>query len=59
MAEPDLHGQGGGGGGRPVPETRGGGLKNFFSALRALPWSKNKGGTRAPPLHPPLMNHLR
>ena len=31
--------------------------KNFFSALRASFWSKNKGGARvprAPPVEPPL-----
>ena len=30
------------------------GLQNFFSALRALVWSKNEGDHRAPPLDPPL-----
>ena len=33
-------------------------LKKFFSALRALVWSKSKGGAgllRAPPLNPPLV----
>ena len=53
---------GGGGGGHPDPEIRGGpGLKkNFFSALRASFWSKNKGGGRAPqapPLDPPLLGN--
>ena len=43
------------GGGHPDPEIRGGGRspKNFFSALRASFWSKNKrgaGGGRDPPL---------
>ena len=65
MAEPDLQirwGAGGGGGGHPDPEIRGGGgggdgVKNFFSALRAPVWFKNKGRAwlpRAPTLYPPL-----
>ena len=41
MANPDLQIRGGGGG-----------LKNFFSALRVSVWSKNKG--TPPPLDPPL-----
>ena len=42
MADPDLQIRGGG---HLDPEIReGGGLKIFFSALRALFWSKNKGG---------------
>ena len=43
--------EGGGGGGHPDPEIRGG------AALRVSVWSKNKGGVRdppAPPLDPPL-----
>ena len=50
-------GKGGGGCGHPDPEIRGGGgrpQKKFFSARRALFWSKNKGEMRAPPLDPPL-----
>ena len=38
-------------------EIKGGPVsKNFFSALRASVWSKDKGGPgpRAPPLDPPL-----
>ena len=31
-----------------------GGLKKFFSSLRASVWSKNKGEAQAPPLDPPL-----
>ena len=44
MPDPDLEITGWGGHGLPP---------NFFSALRASVWSKNKGG-RAPPLDPPL-----
>ena len=43
---------GGGGGGAGAAAS-----KNFFSALRASFWSKNKGGARvpwAPPVEPPL-----
>ena len=47
VADPDhqIKGGGGGGPGHPDPEVRGGGRpqKNFFSALRASFWSKNKG----------------
>ena len=57
VADPDLQIRGGGGS-HPDPEFRGGpGLKEFFSALRASVWSKNKGGgqaSRAPPLDPLL-----
>ena len=45
-------GGGGGGGGGGAAAS-----KNFFSALRASFWSKNKGGARvprAPPVEPPL-----
>ena len=47
----------GGGGGHPDPEISGGGgggrsPKNFFSALPASLWSKNKGGPGPPPLDP-------
>ena len=43
------------GGRSPRRWDKGGpGLQNFLSALRALVWSKNKGGHRAPPLDPPL-----
>ena len=46
------------GGSRPSDKGEGGGLKkNYFLALRASVWSKNKGGgqaTQAPPLNPPL-----
>ena len=50
---------GGGGGGHPDPEKRGGGpvSKNFFSALWASVWFKNRGvggASRASPLGPPL-----
>ena len=56
MPDTDLEisrgGWGGGGeGGHPDPETRGGGgqsPKFCFSAPRASVWSKNKGGTEAP-----------
>ena len=53
LADPDLQM---GGGGHPDPEIRGGGAvsKKIFSAIRASLWSKNKGGTWAPPLDPPL-----
>ena len=46
MGDPDLHIRGGGGGGYPDPDIkgRGPGLKNFFSALRASCWSRNKAG---------------
>ena len=58
MADLDLQVKGGGGGGgHPDPEISGGGgaaSKNFFSALRASFWSKNKGGGRTPFLDPPL-----
>ena len=44
---------------RPSDKERGGGQsqKEFFSALRASVWSKNKGGPgpRAPPLDPSLV----
>ena len=45
---------GGGGSGNPDPEKRGGGpvSKNFFSALWALVWFKNRGGGRLPGLSP-------
>ena len=49
-----------GGGGHPDPEIReGGSQKNFFSALRASVWFKDKGGgggraPRTPPLDPSL-----
>ena len=47
VADPDL--QGGGGRGHRDPEIRGvGSPKNFFSALRASFWSKNKGGGGPP-----------
>ena len=56
MADPDLQIRGGGG--HPDPEITGGGLqKDFFFALRASFWSKNKGGPgapRTPPLDSPL-----
>ena len=42
--------KGGGGGGGRSP-------KNFFSALRASVWSKNKGGARPPLSDPPVANH--
>ena len=46
VADPDLQikgTEGVGGGSHPDPEIRGGGgLKIFFSALRASVWSKNK-----------------
>ena len=47
MADPYLQ-KGGGGGGRPDPEIRGGGLvpKEFFFGPSA--WSKNKRWGRAP-----------
>ena len=50
MAESDLQirGEGGGGGGHPDPEIGDPGLKNFFPALWASVWSKNKGGPRPP-----------
>ena len=51
MADSDLKVKEGGGGGGGVV------LKNFFSALRASFWSKNKGG-RAPPQDPPLYRCL-
>ena len=54
MADPDpLQIRGGGGDGHPDPDIRGEGrsAKDFFSALRASFWSKNKGGS---PLDPPL-----
>ena len=42
--------KGGGGGGHPDPEIRRGpASENFFSALRASFWSKNKGGAPGPP----------
>ena len=57
MADPDLQITGGGGV-HPRPEIREGEggrpPKKIFSALRASFWSKNKGGSRAPPLDPPL-----
>ena len=63
MADPDLQirgeGWGGGGDGHPDPDVGGPGLKNFFSALWASVWSKNKGETPAPrasPLDPPLQS---
>ena len=38
-------------------DLNGGGLKkNSFSALRVSVWSENKGGPRAPPLDPPLID---
>ena len=43
--------EGGGGGGRPPPGKRGGGggpPKKIFLPLRALFWSKNKGGRGCP-----------
>ena len=53
VADPDLQVRGGGGG-HPDPEIMGGGgglQTNFFSALRASVWSKNKGmpGPPGPP----------
>ena len=36
----------------------GGGPKKFFLALQVSVWSKNKGGGRAPPLDPPLLQIL-
>ena len=58
MADPDLQIRevgGGGGEGHPDPEIRGAqSLKNFFSALRASVWSKNKRGGGSP-LDPPLV----
>ena len=65
MADPDLHirEEGAGGGGHLDPEIRGEGArpqKNFFSALRASFWSKNKGRGRAPQaplLDPPLLGN--
>ena len=60
-------GWGGGGGGwagQSDPEIRGGGLKIFFSALRALVWFQNKWGCgmgrvpRAPPLDPPMKTEI-
>ena len=54
---PDLEKRGGGGGdgGRSsrLLEKRGVSRQNFFSALRALVWSKNKEGAQAPPAPPP------
>ena len=49
VVDPDLQIRGGGGG-------RGRSPKIFFSAIRALVWSKNKegGAPRAPPLDSPL-----
>ena len=49
MTKPDLQIRRGVGGGRSQ--------KEFFSALRASVWSKNKGGRvpRAPPLDPSLV----
>ena len=61
VADPDLQIRVEGGevqGGHSDPEKRGGSVtKNFFSALRASVWSKNKGGLppRAPSLVPPLI----
>ena len=50
MADPDLQIKGGGGGGQPDPEIRGGpAAENFFSALWASFWSKKKGGAPGPP----------
>ena len=53
-------GGGGGWGGHPDPEITGGlASKKFFSTLRALFSSKNKGGgvvPRAPTLDPPLQS---
>ena len=62
MPDPDLDitaGRVGGGGGGGIKTLRkgGGGLQKMFSAIRASVWSKNKGGgggSRAPPLDPPL-----
>ena len=45
VADPDLQIRGGGGGGQPDPEIRGGPAeKKMLSALRASFSSKNKGG---------------
>ena len=44
MADPDFQIMGGGGGGHPDPEIKGGpGLKKIFSSLWGSFWSKNKG----------------
>ena len=60
--DPQLRGGGGVGWGHPDPEITVGGLgavsKNFFSALWASVWSKNKGVPgvpRVPPLDLPLV----
>ena len=60
VADPDLQMRGWGV--HPDPEVRGGGTggcvkKNFFSALWASVWSKNKGVPR-PPRVPPLDSSL-
>ena len=52
MADPDLQLREGGGGGGGARVS-----KNFFPALWASVWSKNKGGGQTPPLDPPLITH--
>ena len=49
VADPDLQGRWGGGGGHPDWDRGRGALKKiFFSALRTSVWSKNKGGPGTP-----------
>ena len=58
MPDPDveIRGVGKGRSSRPL-DKGGGGLQQFFLALRASVWSKNKGGEgpRVPPLDPPVV----
>ena len=60
MPDPDveIRGVGKGRSSRPLDKGGGGGgLQQFFLALRASVWSKNKGGEgpRVPPLDPPVV----